>query len=60
MTDPDRNPIQNAEYRSVLDDHMVSDTATLLIQAQYRTRTRIEPILKEMKEELDSFDVVAE
>lgn len=45
------------DYLSLLDEAMVSKTKGLLVAAQYRTRVRVEPILKEMKEELDSFVV---
>jgi hypothetical protein len=45
------------EHLPLLDEAMVSETKRLLVAAQYRTRVRVEPILKEMKEELDSFDI---
>ena len=45
------------DYLSLLDEAMISKTKGLLVAAQYRTRVRVEPILKEMKEELDSFGV---
>jgi hypothetical protein len=45
------------DYLALLDEAMVRETKGLLVAAQYRTRVRVEPILKEMKEELDSFGV---
>jgi N-terminal acetyltransferase B complex non-catalytic subunit len=45
------------EYHQVLDERMLKETTALLTQAQHRTRMRIEPILKELLRELDSFDV---
>jgi hypothetical protein len=45
------------DYLSLLDEAVVSKTKGILVAAQHRTRVRVEPILKEMKEELDSFGV---
>jgi hypothetical protein len=45
----------NEEHRKLLDDHMVRETTELLMQAQYRTRARVEPVLQEMDEYLDLF-----
>ena len=44
-------------YRNVLDDQVVQDTSKRLIEAQWKTRARVEPVLQEMDEYLDSFDV---
>ena len=52
--------IQNEVYSSLLDENMVRDTSAMIIQAQFRTRTRVEPVLQEMIEFLEGFDVPAE
>jgi hypothetical protein len=45
------------EHRKLLEDQVVRETTDLLIQGQYRTRGRVEPVLQEMDEYLDTFDV---
>lgn len=45
------------EAISVLDVDKVTATKTLLNQARYRTRMRVQPILEEMIDFLDEFDV---
>lgn len=42
-------------YRSFIDDGVMVQTLNGLAQAQYRTRQRVEPILQEMHEYLDTF-----
>jgi len=44
-------------HKAFLPDDILEDTKEILGRAQYRTRLRVEPILAEMKEYLDSFDV---
>ena len=64
-TSEDSKPEETAEWNhgirpehlEWLDDNVIHETMELLIQARYRTRVRIEPVLKEMKMELDTFDV---
>ena len=48
------------DYVELLDDNMVRETVALINQAQYRTRIRVEPILMEMKDYVDSFDVASD
>ena len=52
--------IENKEYSSLLDENMARDTSAMIIQAQFRTRNRVEPVLTEMIEFLNSFDVNAD
>ena len=52
--------IHNEEYSSLLDENMVRDTSAMIIQAQFRTRNRVEPVLREMIEFLEVFDVPAD
>ena len=52
--------IENKEYSSLLDENMARDTSAMIIQAQFRTRNRVEPVLTEMIEFLNSFDVTAD
>ena len=47
----------NEEELNALDGDAVRSTKTLLNRAQYRTRMRMEPILEEMIDFLDEFDV---
>eukprot|EP00535_Pseudo-nitzschia_heimii_P013376 CAMPEP_0197199968 /NCGR_PEP_ID=MMETSP1423-20130617/34157_1 /TAXON_ID=476441 /ORGANISM="Pseudo-nitzschia heimii, Strain UNC1101" /LENGTH=1130 /DNA_ID=CAMNT_0042653841 /DNA_START=98 /DNA_END=3490 /DNA_ORIENTATION=- len=46
------------EETNVLDPDVVISTKALLSQSQYRTRMRMEPILQEMIDYLDEFDVL--
>ena len=45
------------DYLKLLDDDLVKKTSDLLVEAQYQTRVRVEPILEEMGDFLKSFDV---
>ncbi len=49
--------IDEAEL-SLLDADVVNSTKALLHESQYRTRMRMEPILEEMIDYLDEFDVI--
>jgi hypothetical protein len=49
-------PVQD-ELRSLVGEGAVADALTLVAQARFRTRMRIEPILQEMDKYLDSFNV---
>jgi hypothetical protein len=49
--------VTKEEHRKLLDDEVVRETTEILIQGQHRTRLRVEPILQEMEEYLDTFDV---
>lgn len=39
------------------DEDLIEKTKDEIMQAQYRTRVRVEPILQDMNEFLESFDV---
>ena len=41
----------------ILDDDISKQTLQRIIAGQFRTRARAEPILREMVQELESFDV---
>jgi hypothetical protein len=45
------------EHAKFFDDHVIRETTDLITQAQYRTRMRVEPVLQEMDEYLDAFNV---
>jgi len=47
----------NEEELNALDGDVVCSTKMLLNRAQYRTRMRMAPILEEMIDFLDEFDV---
>jgi hypothetical protein len=44
------------EYRSLIDEGVMAQTLNHLAQAQYITRQRVEPILQEMHEYLETFN----
>lgn len=46
-----------SELQRLVGDQAVSGALGAVAQARYRTRLRIEPILQQMNEYLDSFDV---
>jgi N-terminal acetyltransferase B complex non-catalytic subunit len=56
-SEPTMNFDLSEKERSVLDESDVRLTAAILTVAQHRTRIRIEPILQEMDEYLEEFDV---
>jgi hypothetical protein len=45
------------EHVKFFDDHVIRETTDLITRAQYRTRMRVEPVLQEMDEYLDAFNV---
>eukprot|EP00980_Cylindrotheca_fusiformis_P028038 scaffold22577_cov122-Cylindrotheca_fusiformis.AAC.17 len=45
------------EYLESVDAPLVTRTVNCIVEAQYRTRQRVEPIFQEMSEYLKSFDV---
>ena len=48
----------NEAEMNVLDGNVVVDTKILLNKSQHKTRMRMEPILEEMIDYLDEFDVM--
>ena len=48
------------EYRTALvEQKAMYETIDVVTKAQYRTRVRVEPVLQEMDEYLDTFDIPA-
>lgn len=46
------------EYRtSLVEQNTMYETIDMITKAQYRTRVRVEPVLQEMDEYLDTFDI---
>ena len=44
------------EYHLLLDENMIRETTDVVYQSRFRTRIRVEPVLKELRIELDSFE----
>jgi hypothetical protein len=49
--------IQEDYIKMLKDDDLIKKTMNQIIQAQHRTRARVEPVLQDMNEFLESFDV---